>query len=280
MTIDGYDTSKVYIISVSGGRTSGYMLRQLLDHYGTLPDNVCAIFANTGKEDDATLDFVDRMSQEWNVPITWVEFFWDSEAKGVKGSPFRSYKEVDHNTASRNGEPFEQLIDNASGLLPNMHKRICTYNIKVGVIEQVARKKYRVTTKSLVHLLGIRRDERRRAIKLLDQCRVLVPLWHAGVTLQDVHAFWRGNDFDLAMPYNSMYGNCDLCFLKSEKKLFNLMQLYPERAQWWIQQEEKTGQTFKQDRSYSDMLELAQYSGEQQELFSLDDQSYDCFCGD
>lgn len=47
------------LISFSGGRTSGYMLRHILDaHDGTLPDDVVVTFANTGKEREETLRFV------------------------------------------------------------------------------------------------------------------------------------------------------------------------------------------------------------------------------
>lgn len=38
------------VISFSGGRTSGMMLRAILDaHGGTLPADVRVLFANTGK---------------------------------------------------------------------------------------------------------------------------------------------------------------------------------------------------------------------------------------
>ena len=37
------------LISFSGGRTSGYMLKKILDaHSGLLPDDVHVTFANTG----------------------------------------------------------------------------------------------------------------------------------------------------------------------------------------------------------------------------------------
>src|ERR1700732_1089275 len=46
-------------IAVSGGRTSGLMLRRIMDaHGGLLPPDVVAGFANTGKERPETLDFV------------------------------------------------------------------------------------------------------------------------------------------------------------------------------------------------------------------------------
>ena len=47
------------LISFSGGRTSAYMLKKIIEAYdGTLPDDMHVVFANTGKEMPQTLDFV------------------------------------------------------------------------------------------------------------------------------------------------------------------------------------------------------------------------------
>ncbi len=44
------------LVSFSGGRTSGYMLKHILDaHDGTLPEDVHVVFANTGKEMEVTM---------------------------------------------------------------------------------------------------------------------------------------------------------------------------------------------------------------------------------
>lgn len=48
------------VISFSGGRTYGYMLKQFIDANNGLPDDCLVTFANTGKEEEATLEFVDR----------------------------------------------------------------------------------------------------------------------------------------------------------------------------------------------------------------------------
>jgi len=58
-------------IAFSGGRTSGYMLRRILDTNGGLPDRCAVTFQNTGREMDETLDFVHEVGSRWNVPVVW-----------------------------------------------------------------------------------------------------------------------------------------------------------------------------------------------------------------
>ena len=66
------------VINFSGGRTSGYMLRKILDAFDNkLPDDLPVVFANTGKEMPQTLDFVHDCSTHWDVPIVWVE--WNND---------------------------------------------------------------------------------------------------------------------------------------------------------------------------------------------------------
>jgi hypothetical protein len=77
------------------------MLWRVLEaHQMSLPPEAVVCFANTGKEDEATLRFVQDCSEQWNVPITWLEFRDTEEL----------FKIVDFDSASRNGEPFEALI--------------------------------------------------------------------------------------------------------------------------------------------------------------------------
>ena len=67
-------------ISFSGGRTSGYMLWLTLQAHGEkLPDDTHVVFANTGKEEEATLRFVRDCAERWGVPIVWVEYRPDGD---------------------------------------------------------------------------------------------------------------------------------------------------------------------------------------------------------
>lgn len=64
------------ILSLSGGRTSMMMLGRTLDaHGGTLPEWCKAVFCNTGKERNETLDFVKECSDRWGVEIVWLEYW-------------------------------------------------------------------------------------------------------------------------------------------------------------------------------------------------------------
>lgn len=63
------------LISFSGGRTSAYMLHEILKaHGGTLPNDVVVAFANTGKEREETLRFVHECASRWGVYVHWVEW--------------------------------------------------------------------------------------------------------------------------------------------------------------------------------------------------------------
>jgi len=81
-------------ISFSGGRTSAYMLWRVLQSNGGLPAEAIVCFANTGKEDEKTLEFVRDCAVNWEVPIVWLEFC-DTKSK---------FEIVDFDNASREGD--------------------------------------------------------------------------------------------------------------------------------------------------------------------------------
>ena len=191
-------------ISFSGGRTSAYMLWRVLQaHQMSLPDDAVVCFANTGKEDEATLRFVRDCGEHWGVDINWLEY-------KAHETPNQRWRKVTFETASRNGEPFfDSINQNDKPYLPNPVARICTINMKIRVIHHYL-KSLGWDHNENMDWVGIRADERRRAAKL-DRSRT--PLVAAGVTKEDVGAFWRAQSFDLGLPNNNgvtMHGNCDL----------------------------------------------------------------------
>jgi hypothetical protein len=209
MTGAPYRIAGPAVISFSGGRTSGYMLKHILDaHGGALPGDVCVVFANTGKERPETLDFVAECGARWGVHITWVEYDWDE--------PHRT-RIVSHNSAARNDR-----------------------------IDSYAR--HWLGWKSWSSVLGLRADEPKRVYRQRTcgarkrtGATVQLPLADARVTEADVLDWWAEQPFDLAL--RSHEGNCDLCFLKARWKIEAIMRDRPDLADWWIAQEAKPGKS-------------------------------------
>lgn len=268
-------------ISFSGGRTSAYMLWRVLQSNGGLPEEAVVCFANTGKEDEATLQFVHNCGERWGVSITWLEYQPDAPGHRV----------VSFQTASRNGEPFEAIIKKRN-FLPNPVARFCTVELK---IQPELRFLKSLGWDEWDNFVGIRADEPRRVAKIRANPsggksgpERLMPLAEAGITKDEVGAFWRESDFDLGLPNHNgvtYHGNCDLCFLKGASQILSLIAEKPERAIWWAAQENsisnshiKNGGLFRSDRpSYA---EMAKYAAQQTDMFDKNEEGIACFCGD
>lgn len=239
-------------IAFSGGRTSAYMLRQILDANHGLPDSAQVTFQNTGREMPETLDFVQEVGTRWGVPIVWLEY--------RASAPW--FEVVSHNSASRNGEPFEAIIRKKQ-YLPNRLTRYCTIELKIRTA-----KRYLVSLgwKRWVNATGIRADEPHRLNKPKpkDRWTTWNPLAEAGVSRHDVARFWRAMPFDLRLPNvggNCWLGNCDGCFLKSEAHVASLARDFPERAAWWERMEaEATAMSIAKGRRPDDGRFSRRYS--------------------
>lgn len=282
-----YKLSGTTVVSFSGGRTSAYMLRQVLDNNEDLSDLVVT-FANTGKEHPATLEFVRECAERWDVPIVWLEFRDDDAGFSV----------VDYASASRQGEPFETLIRKRK-YLPNPVTRFCTIDLKIRIIHKYLRSLGLSTEEAPVDMMtGIRADEPRRVVKIRHRkstseskwATMVMPLADAGVGVQDVTDFWAGQPFDLMLQTingRTLEGNCDLCFLKGAKQVYSIIASDRPKAEWWAHMESSvvsggkfTGNDarFRSDRpSYQQMLD---YSDTQFDMFADHDEAIACFCGD
>lgn len=270
-------------LSFSGGRTSAYMARQV--QLANPGKDITYLFANTGKEREETLRFVQRCDEEWGLGVTWVEFR-DSDA---------GFNLVDFETASRQGEPFEAAIRKRR-YLPNPVTRYCTVELKIRAMHRYLKSiGWADGDGEWDQMVGIRADEHRRVAKIRKRGtstetpreHMRLPLADAGITLADIDSFWAEQPFRLELPtFNgkTLLGNCDLCFLKGRQQTYSIIQSDLHAADWWARMEtlvESGGRavTFRKDRpSYA---EMQAYARQQQVLFADEvDDAIGCFCGD
>jgi 3'-phosphoadenosine 5'-phosphosulfate sulfotransferase (PAPS reductase)/FAD synthetase len=241
------------VINFSGGRTSAYMTRRLIDEGG----EYLVTFQNTGKEMPQTLDFINECDKMWNLNILWLEYRFGN-----------AFEVVTYETASRNGRPFYELIAHNKQFLPNQRMRYCTREMKINTLKRYLKS---IGIKDYTSFNGIRYDEPRRWAKIkASDYDVELPLVKWKTTKADVLKFWKQQDFDLMV--NEPYGNCDCCFLKGKGKLAIIAKEKPELFDWWIAHEKNS--TFKKEISYEQIRDKAQ---KQIGLWD-NDPSFECFC--
>lgn len=251
-------------IAFSGGRTSAFMLHQILEANGPLPDRVVVSFQNTGREMPETLDFVQECAERWGVRVVWLEYRADEPR----------FEVVSHNSASRDGEPFEAIIRKRK-FLPNRVARFCTQELKINT-----QKRYCMSLgwDNWWSCTGIRADEPKRIKPHGEKFKGTrwynwQPLVQANVSRRDVSAFWRKQPFDLRLPDvdgRTQLGNCDGCFLKSEASRAALARDYPGRAQWWADMEALAKSIssrpytahFREDGAWDELIEYTNRQGD------------------
>ncbi len=228
-------------------------------HGGTLPDDVIVTFANTGKEREETLVFVSRFFSDLGINVRWIEYRPNGEEWKFGATAMQRWKEVSFITASRNGEPFAEMI-RRNNRPPTVVDRVCTAYLKTKPMEGFMLST--LGTRDYARAVGMRADEPRRVARMRanNTGDFVLPLADAGVTQADVRAFWDAMPFDLELPTiggETVHGNCDLCYLKGAKKIASLIREDPSRADWWIKQEEG-GTLFRVDRpNYAAMKVIA-----------------------
>jgi hypothetical protein len=268
------------LISFSGGRSSAMMLKLLADE--GLRDDDHVLFANTGKEREETLYFVHEVETRWQIKVVWIEGVFNKYdlEKGDTMISSVGFRVVDYDTANRDGAPFSAMIDWVNcGRVPSRNARFCTKYLKIVPMHRYLES---IGVSDFDTVMGIRFDEPMRYRKYKGGATF--PLVDFRVSLADVFRFWSQQPFDLRL--RQFEGNCDLCHLKSLKKLKTIIADEPQRADWWIMQELKTDSTFLSDGlSFENLRKLAtgyrfSKAVDVRGLIEHDLFSISCFCGD
>ena len=252
------------LISFSGGRTSAYMTRRLLQEIQPGVE-VLVVFANTGQEHEATLDFVRRCDEHFNFRTVWVEAVVNPRHRaGTKE------RVVDFATADRAGGPFEAAIEKFG--IPNQIFPHCTRELKERPIHALMRT-MGWKAGSYATAIGIRADEIDRQSETAEQRAIIYPLIGWGVTKPDVLQFWRQQPFDLALPEH--LGNCMWCWKKSLRKHLTLVTQYPdvfsfpERMEALHHDKGPGGDLYRPRRFFRGHRSVADLRAEAQQAFEL-----------
>jgi hypothetical protein len=213
------------LVSTSGGRSSAKLAWHTKQEWSDLYELVY-VFANTGKEREETLVFVDRCDREWGLNLVWVEAVVNE--RGIACT----HKVVNFATASRNGEPFEAVIQKYG--IPNMNYLHCTRELKANAIRSYL---HSIGWTEYVIAQGMRIDEPKRTKPKEGIVYPLVDTWPT--TKSEVLDWWEEQPFDLGLLDHQ--GNCDGCYKKEIVKLVRIAQENERTFDWWGRMEEQYG---------------------------------------
>lgn len=206
-------------ISFSGGETSAYMAQWLLtnkaDHY----DEIVCLFANTGQENEQTLEFVERCDKKFGLGVIWVEAVVHHGYR--KGT---THKVVNFETANRDGYPFEEMIKKYG--IPNQPHPHCTRELKLRPMRSYIRE-LGWKSSEYVTAIGIRADEIDRVNPKYKESNLIYPLVSdQPMTKPEINEWWDKQDFRLQLK--GYEGNCKWCWKKSLRKHLTLLNEHPD----------------------------------------------------
>lgn len=236
---------KKLVVGFSGGETSAFMAQWLLNNKSDEYDLIF-VFANTGQENEETLEFVMRCSDYFGIEIAWVEAVINPK----RGCGTRA-KVVSFETASRNGEPFEDHIKKFG--IPNKVNLACTRELKTRTIKSYLRdilgvKDYKIA-------IGIRVDEIDRMSDRKDVDGIIYPLISMRpMTKPKINFWWSQQPFRLNLK--GYEGNCKVCHKKSLRKLLTIAKHTPEKFDWALRMEKKYEQFIPEAHQHNKKIQL------------------------
>lgn len=252
------------VTSISGGKTSSMMAVEFpTDHYVfavVLTDQIEAAPKDKGllreiqnrlpnfkasRELDQTLKNVLELEQLIGKRIDWVSADFTFDELIFQTTYYPSF---------RSGNP----------MLPNQRARFCTVQLKLMPIFWHCFLNYYEKDNPVLMNIGFRYDEPQRVegwtcdndkFKFPFACSISgkkqwqynqiewrvshFPMYETGITSEDVKDYWNRKNW--VFPSIS---NCDFCFHHRPIQQQIQAKMYPERAEWWLDIESKTGSTF------------------------------------
>lgn len=228
--------------------------------------NIVVIFANTGCEHEATLEFVRDCDLYWGFNTVWIEaVVGQNFGEGIR------HKIVNFDSAARNGEPFEDVIKKYG--IPNIRRPLCSTKLKVEAINSYLKSIGFIKGKKINHetAIGIRMDEMDRISVNKEKNKFIYPLIEKNWNKEMVINYMKSLPWDLKVP--EWQGNCVWCWKKSVRTLATIAKDNPDAFDFPKKMEQKYGRDkkvekyikredglvsfFRKDSTVEDILELS-----------------------
>lgn len=206
--------------AVSAGYSSIIMATKLKEWYPN--HNIIYGMANTSKEDEESLIFMDKCDKNFGFNMTWIEAIINQErGKGT------DYEITDFHNLKRNGEIFEDGIKKYG--IPSKINKWCNRELKLVPLKKFCDNIFGAKNYSIA--VGMRADEMDRVSKDYKTNNIFYPLLDNGITKKERNKFWNDKPIQIKIP--AYKGNCDMCFEKSNRKLMTIINEEPDKAIWW-----------------------------------------------
>lgn len=254
------------LVSFSGGKTSAFMAVYMKNHPVFKKDNLLFAFANTGKEHEETLIFVEKVRKEFGINIVYLEAL----VNPIKGKG-TYYTKKDFETLSRNGEPLE-AVAKKYGNFSKLYRH-CTREAKEAPLHKYAKEYF--NGEKYINAVGIRADEKHR---VKNNPSKIYPLNDINVDKKFINDWWSRQKFNLEIQEHE--GNCDFCFLKSKAKRLRLLSEGLD-VSWWNRIEienAKEKQPIFDVRNGLSVQDLINMNNGILEKDLTNDVDFDCYC--
>jgi hypothetical protein len=250
---------KNILVAVSGGRSSAMMAYHIHTNEKYKDYNKAYVFANTGMERPETIDFLKKIELEWGIPLTLIEGTYSN----VMGIPV-GYKIVDWHSLNMTAKPFEECIMHMnkgefSGL-PNQAAPYCSSRMKTMPCEKFANDIF--GKKNYIKAVGFRQEDMPKRISWAeiknDEQRIFPLLTDFGnpIGISELNSWWDKQSFKLGI--NSKFGNCELCWKKSDNNLVEIIRSGTRFVDWWKKMEAQYGNTpFRGRKSIADFVAMS-----------------------
>jgi hypothetical protein len=273
------------INSLSGGKTSGYLAVHYPADYN--------IFALVRTNDKKCL-FPDAKIRQIVSDKIGYDFIGTLEEDTIIYTILDLEQFIGKEIVWLSDTTFEDVINKAGGYLPNIMTRFCTSKMKV---EPIAQWCYENIELPLEMRIGFRANEMSRAKTMIERAvdgiesfkfkvgekngrnqwkelpyrKAAFPLIENGVFKDKIENFW--SDKNVRFAYRN---NCVGCFHRNEIMLKHISEKAEKQFNWFVEQEQKNGCTFKKGITY----EKIKNHKLQLDLFDTDFQDCDSgYCG-